>query len=234
MNLQKQIEQYHMTDAAKELVQSIQLLLIASVVGGGKDTITKELLKTGNFHKIITHTTRRPRVNHGILEENGREYNFVSLEQAEELITQKAFIETKFVHGNVYGTSVAEIQAAYDEHKIAVADIDIQGVIEYLEVKPDTHAVFLLPPSVDTWLKRLENRYGNLDEHQDEIKKRFRTAYEEIKHIQQDDRFILIINDELQTTVERVLGVVNGTVDHSSEYARKVTEHLLDFLETKL
>jgi guanylate kinase len=234
MDLQKQIEQYSMTDAAKQLVRDTPLLLIASVVGGGKDTVTKELLKTGEFHRIVTHTTRQPRVNHGVMEENGREYNFVSLQQAQELIQDKAFIETKFVHGNVYGTSVAEIQAAHDEGKTAVADVDIQGVIEYLEVKPDTYAVFLLPPSVDTWLKRLESRYGNLDDHQDEIKRRFRTAYNEIKHVQEDKRFILIINDELQTTAQRVLDVVKGTVDHSSEYAGKITEHLLDFLETRI
>jgi guanylate kinase len=234
MDLEKQIEQYTMTDAVKQLVQTTPLLLIASVVGGGKDTITKELLKTGGFHKIITHTTRQPRVNHGVMEENGREYNFITLEEAKDLIEQKAFVETKFVHGNVYGTSVAEIQAAHDEHKTAVADIDIQGVIEYLEVKPDTHAIFLLPPSVDTWLQRLENRYGNLEDHQEEIRKRFRTAYKEIKHIREDKRFILIINDELHTTADRVLGVANGTVDHSSEYAGKITEHLLDFLETKI
>lgn len=222
-----------MTDAAKQLVQNTQLLLIASVAGGGKDTVTKELLKSGDFHRIITHTTRMPRINHGVLEQDGREYHFMTMEQAEILLEDKAFIEAKYVHENVYGTSIAELEAAQAEHKIAVTDIDIQGVMEYLTVKPDTHAIFLLPPSVDTWLKRLENRYGNLDEHQDEIITRFHTAYEEIKHVQNDDRFILIINDELETTVQRVRGVVDGTIDHSSEYARKVTEHLLDFLEKK-
>lgn len=234
MNLQKQIEQYRMTGVAEELIKNTRLLLVASVAGGGKDTIVKELLKTGEFHRIISHTTRSPRINHGVMEENGRDYNFITREQATELLVTDAFIEAKFVHGNVYGTSVAEIQAAHDEDKIAVTDIDIQGVVEYLDVKPDTHAVFLLPPSVDTWLKRLENRYGDLEQHQDEIQKRFRTAYDEIKHVQSDERFILIINDDLQTTVGRVQGVIDGSVDHSSEYARKVTEHLLDYLETKV
>lgn len=223
-----------MTDAAKELIQNLRLLLIASVAGGGKDTVTKELVKSGEFHRVVTHTTRQPRINHGVMEQNGREYNFISLDQAERLLTEQAFIEAKYVHGNVYGTSVAEMQAAHDEGKIAVTDIDIQGVLEYLEVKPNTHAVFLLPPSVDTWLRRLENRYGDLAEHQDELAKRFRTAYEEIKHVQSDERFILIINDEIETTVARVRGVLDGSTDHTSEYARVVAQHLLDFLETKL
>ena len=234
MNLEKQIQDYQMTDAARQLVQDTRILLIASVVGGGKDTIAKELLKTGDYHGIVSHTTRKPRINHGVMEENGRHYHFISQEKAAELVAGKAFVEAKYVHGNVYGTSVAEIQSAYDEHKIALADADIKGVAEYLGVKPDTHAVFLLPPSVDTWLKRLENRYGNLDDHTEEITKRFRTAKEEITYVQGDDRFILIINDDLPTTVDRVRGVVDGSVDHSSEYARAVTEHLLDFLDTKV
>lgn len=234
MNLEKQIEQYKMTGAAMGLVQKTRLLLIASVVGGGKNTIINELLKSGDFHRIISHTTRKPRVNHGVMERTGHDYNFVTLQEAKGLVVDQAFVEAKYVHGNVYGTSVAEIQAAYYEKKVAVTDIDIQGVVEYLEVKPDTHAVFLLPPSVDTWLKRLESRYGNLEDHQDEITKRFRTAHEEIKHIQGDERFVLIINDDLSTTVERVRGVLDGSVDHTSEYAQAVTEHLLDFLETKI
>lgn len=234
MILEKQIEQYRMTDAAMELVQQTRLLLIASVVGGGKNTIVNELLKSGDFHHIISQTTRQPRINHGVMEQTGHDYNFISLEEAQQLIATQAFIEAKYVHGNVYGTTVSEIQSAHDEKKIAVTDLDIKGVVEYLDVKPDTHAVFLLPPSVDTWIKRLENRYGNLDDHQDEITKRFRTAYEEIKHIQDDERFVLIINDDLPTTVERVRRVLDGSVDHSSEYAMVVTEHLLDFLQAKI
>lgn len=234
MNLEKQIEQYQMTDETRQLVIDTKLLLIASVAGGGKDTVVKELLKSGGFHHIISHTTRSPRINHGELEQDGREYHFVDLQDAQQLIADRGFVEAKYVHGNVYGTSVAEIKAAHDEHKIAITDMDIKGVVEYLDVKPDTHAVFLLPPSVDLWLKRLGNRYGNLDDHKEEIRKRFQTAYAEIAHIQADERFILIINDDLPTTVERVRGVLDGTVDHTSEYARVVTEHLLDFLKTKI
>lgn len=223
-----------MSETAKQMVHDTPLLLIASVVGGGKNTVINELLKSDDFHRIISHTTRKPRINHGIQEVDGRDYHFISLTDAENLLEAKDFIEAKYVHGNVYGTSVAEVKAAHDEGKIAVTDIDIQGLVEYLDVKPDTHAIFLLPPSVDTWLKRLENRYGSLDEHKEELTKRFRTAYDEIEHIQADERFVLIINDDLPSTVELVRGVLDGTVSHTSEYALVVTEHLLDFLKTKI
>lgn len=223
-----------MPDTAKQIVEQTPLLLISSIVSGGKDTVVRELLKTGRYHRIVSHTTRQPRANHGVMETNGVDYHFVSPETAGRLLSDQAFIEAKFVHGNVYGTSIAEVKQALDNDKIAVTDIDIQGVVEYLDVKHDTHAIFLLPPSVDTWLRRLENRYGNLDDHKEEIAKRFKTAYDEISHILQDDRFVVIINDDLETTVQRVQGVVDGSVDHTSEYADKIAEHLLDYLRTRI
>jgi len=234
MSLEQKIADYRMSAEVLELVKRTPLLLVASVVGGGKDTIVTELLKTGKFYRIISHTTRQPRANHGIQEVNGKDYHFVTLEEAEHLLDTQAFVEAKYVHGNIYGTSAAELQVAHEKQLTAVTDIDVQGVTEYLDVKPDTHAVFLLPPSVDTWLQRLENRYEDLMLHQEEITKRFRSAYDEIRHIQADKRFVLIINDDLQTTVDRVIGVLDGSVSRTSEYADKVTEHLLDFLKSKI
>ncbi len=223
-----------MSPEALRAVQSTRLVLVASIVGGGKDTIVKELMKTGYYHRIVSHTTRPPRINHGVMEADGVDYHFIDTSTAERMVIDRAFIEAKYVHGNVYGTSVAEVMSAQSADKIAVTDIDIQGVVEYLDVKQDTHAVFLLPPSVDTWLNRLSNRYGDLDQHADEIQKRFRTAHQEITHILEDDLFVIVINDDLETTVSRVRGVVNGEIVRSSGYADKIAEHLLDYLATKI
>jgi len=235
MNLEESIKQYRVSDETAELVRATRLLLIAGVVGGGKNTVINELLKNSDtYHEIVSHTTRSPRVNHGKAEQDGVDYHFVSLDEAERLINQNAFVEAKYVHGNVYGTSVSELEKAHSAGHVAVTDIDIHGVVEYLDIKPDTHAIFLLPPSVETWLKRLERRYGDLKNHTDEINTRFKTAYQEIKHIQKDPRFVIVINDDLETTVERIEQVVAGETGKSSEYAEAVTEHLLSFLESHI
>lgn len=234
MTLQHLIKTYKMSESARDTIMATRLLLVASIVGGGKDTVVKELIKTGYYHRIVSHTTRAPRSNHGVLEAEGLDYHFIDDDIAQTMLDKHEFIEAKYVHGNVYGTSLAEVKKAHDLDKIAVTDIDIQGVIEYLDVKPDTHAVFLLPPSVDTWLARLGNRYGNLEAHRLEVQKRFETAKREIEHILEDDRFIVIVNDDLETTVKRVRGVVTGEVDHTSSYARTIAEHLLDYLDSKV
>lgn len=223
-----------MSPQAAELVQETKLLLIAGIVGGGKNTVINELLKGSEYHEIVSHTTRMPRNNHGVTEMDGVDYHFITLKEAEQLIEEKTFIEVKYVHGNVYGTSVAELDTARRNDKIAVTDIDIKGVVEYLDIKPDTHAIFLLPPSVETWLSRLERRYGNLDDHREEIEKRLKTAQEEIAFIQQDKRFILVVNDDLETTVERIEQIVTGERDHTSEFALTIAEHLLEYISHRL
>lgn len=234
MNLEHVIADYQMSPETTQLVRQTKLLLIAGIVGGGKNTVISELLKSSDYHEIVSHTTRAPRLNHDVMERDGVDYHFVTPEQAEKLLTDKAFIEAKYVHGNVYGTTAAELVHAREADKVAVTDIDVHGVTEYLNIKPDTHAIFLLPPSVETWLSRLEKRYGNLDEHQAEITKRFQTAYREISHIKQDPRFILVVNDDLKTTVDRVSQIVRGERDHTSDFALSVADHLLDYLKTRI
>lgn len=233
MILETALRDYKPSDQTLELVQTAQLLLIAGVVGGGKNTVINELLKNENYHLIISHTTRQPRENHGVMEEDGEDYHFVSKDTMATLIEKHAFVEAKYVHGNVYGTSAAELSDARKAGKIAVTDIDIKGVVEYLDIKPDTHAIFLLPPSVETWLSRLGRRYGDLEMHHDEITKRFATAYDEITHIMNDRRFILVVNDDLETTVERISKIVSGERSQTSDYAYTVAEHLLEYIRQR-
>ena len=229
--LEEKITHYTMSDEVAELVRMTSLLLVSAPVGGGKNTVINELLKGEGFYEIVSHTTRAPRENHGVLERNGLEYHFIDMTEAERMLDAHEFIEAKYVHGNIYGTSAQELHSAAQQSKTAVTDIDIHGVKEYLAIKPDTHAVFLLPPSVEAWLKRLERRYGSIDDHVDEVTRRFQTALDEVRSVMADERFVIVINDDLMTTVERIRGVMDGTYAERSEYADAVTEHLVAFLE---
>ena len=233
MNLSDKIKNYVMSDQTLNLVKNTDLLLVAGVVSAGKDTTVNELLKSDRYYNIISHTTRQPRENHGILERDTYDYFFVDLAEAEHMVDDQAFIETKYVHGNVYGTSAIELQRAHDQQRVAVTDIDIEGVIEYLDVKPETHAVFLLPPSVETWLRRLTRRYGDLSVVTEELDKRFANARDEITKAKNDQRFIMVVNDDLMTTVKRIQAIVDGAQDQTSDYALEVADHLLDYLNSR-
>lgn len=235
MSLETDILHYHMSDEARAILGGTTLQLFSGVVCAGKNTvITKIAEDSARYYEIVSHTTRAPRMNHGVMEEDGKDYYFITPEEAQRKVDAQEFIEVKYVHGNVYGTSTDELRKAHDSNRVAIGDVDVKGLVEYLDVKPDTHAVFLLPPSVDTWLARFERRYGSIDDHREELHKRLKTAYNEIKHVDEDKRFVLVINDDLDTTLERVAGVLEGTVTRTSGYAEAVTEHLLEYIKTKV
>ena len=60
------------------------------------------------------------------------------------MLENHEFIEAKFVHGTVYGTGAKEIQVIAEAGKIAVTDIDVQGVSEYKKLSGDVVARWLM------------------------------------------------------------------------------------------
>src|SRR5690348_10605533 len=94
----KALADYRISDAGKKLLRDIRLLLFVAPSATGRNTIIQELVKTGNYHFIVSDTTRQPRMNNGVLEENGREYWFRSEEEMLDEIEHGDFIETAVIH----------------------------------------------------------------------------------------------------------------------------------------
>lgn len=232
--LSQLISAYTPSPEAIAVVQRTPLLLLVGITGAGKDTISSRLEAMGGFHRIVSHTTRPPRENFGVMEVDGHHYHFITLDDAGRMLERHEFVEAKYVHGKVYGTSVSEFAKIAADNAVAMTDLDIQGVKEYLAIKPDTHAVFLLPPSASEWERRLTARYGDLSQHMDEVAVRFRTAQRELRDVLQDDRFVIIVNDDLEQTIDRVVGVATGRVDHTSDMAHGIAEELLAYIDRQL
>ncbi len=218
-----------------KLIKATPILLLVGPTGAGKDSLKDKLLLTGDYHHIISHTTRPPRINHGIVEQNGREYHFIDQAEAERMLTQKSLVEAKVYSGNLYGTSTAEIQAAHDEDKIAMTDIEVQGVAEYKTLDPNVMAVFLLPPDFETWQTRLQRRYGDVVDAADS-RLRLQTALEEIEQLLNTNYYTAIINDDLDKTFEAVQTIAathsHQNLDDAS--ARKVAKQLAGDIQKHL
>jgi guanylate kinase len=153
--LKQKLDQYKPSAATIELVKNTPITMLVGVSGAGKNSISDRLLKTGHYHWIISHTTRQPRENQGVAEQNGREYHFINFAQAEDMLDSGAYVEAKWYGGNIYGTSAAEIQAAHDEGKVALGDVEVQGVAEYMSISDNICAIFVVPPSYEAWRERL-------------------------------------------------------------------------------
>lgn len=227
-NLAHLIEHYRAPKEAAEVVARTKIALLVGISGAGKDTIKREVLKRPDFGAIVSHTTRPPRYNEGVLEREGAEYHFVSDETAHQMLTAGEFIEAKFVHGTVYGTSLKSIKEAAKKG-VAIADVDVQGIEEYKAISPDVVAIFIVPPDYQTWVSRLRRRYATKEEFMKEWPKRRATAIRELTRALELPYFHCVTNDELSRAVHVVAEIAHrpDAFTRKDDEARLVARDLL-------
>lgn len=231
--LQQLVTNYQIPANVVDVVVSTPTVLLVGVSGAGKDTIKHKLLETGRYHHIVSHTTRAPRENGGVMERDGVEYHFIDQAKAAEMLENGEFIEAKIYSGNLYGTSVAELRQARDEGKIAITDIEVQGVTEYKQISDKVIALFILPPNYAEWQRRLSARYGSKGPDPADMQKRMHTAIAELKEALNKSYYHFVINDNLEAAVHAVDKIANRpeeftTVDQSF---RVWAEQLLEDLQ---
>ena len=229
-SLKDKLENYKVPHTAIDLIRSTDIVFLVGVTAAGKDTVISELLKSGDYHYIVSHTTRAPRYNHGILEQDGLDYHFITPDNAETMLDNQEFIEAKWVHGNIYGTSIAEIQTAKDKSEIAISEIEVQGIAEYRSVSDTVLPIFLLPPNFATWQERLLKRYGG-DADPAELRKRMETAKSELREALDREYYEFVVNEDLSTTIKIVDEIAHGNLSQKkNEEAKKIAQALLDEL----
>lgn len=205
-SLSAKLRDYQPSQEGLRIVSSVEVVLLVGISGAGKDTVKHHLLTSGRYHHIVSHTTRPPRQNKGVLEENGVDYHFIDYDTATHMLEAHGFMEAKQYGTNVYGTSIGEFQLAHDEGKIAITDLEVQGVAEYMRLAPaKVRPVFLLPPDYDTWQQRLLRRYGSdLENHKQDIDLRIQTSIAELEELLQKDYYFAVVNNDLDQTVQIV------------------------------
>jgi guanylate kinase len=165
------------------------LIIISSPSGGGKGTLIKEILKAvPNIGYSVSYTTRAMRQG----EENGRDYFFVSRAEFSDLIEKAEFLEFAEVHGNLYGTSLNQVQQEISNGNDVVLEIDVQGAESVRRKVPDSVGIFILPPSFEVLRHRLTSR---ATEKQEDLSLRLRNSINEVRQYEYFD--YVVINDEV-------------------------------------
>lgn len=185
-------------------MKDLLLVILCSPSGAGKTTLTRRLLST--FGQALTfsvsHTTREPRST----EVKGRDYHFVDRPEFEAMVREGAFAEWAEVHGNLYGTSLAELDRARAEGRQGILfDIDYQGARQIKAKLPEAVGVFILPPSMPELEQRLRGRATDSEE---QIARRFAKARVEIENYQFFD--YLVVNDDLSRADAELTGIINA------------------------
>jgi guanylate kinase len=193
------------------------VIVVSAPSGAGKTTILARVLRDlGGIRFSVSHTTRAPRG----AERDGVEYHFVDLPAFERLREAGGLLEWAEVHGNLYGTGVAEIERARAAGVDILLDLDVQGASQVRDRVKDAVTVFILPPSYEVLEHRLRGR-GQDDEAS--IRRRLAAAGREIDAFEKYD--FAIVNDELDACVEELKSIVRAArcrVAVVSERARAI------------
>ena len=184
------------------------LFIIAAPSGCGKTSLVEALIKNAkNLCVSVSHTTRPPRPD----EVNGINYYFVSINEFEEMVKQNAFIEHAMVFDNHYGSSSQLIKENLDEGIDVILEIDWQGARQVKENMPNSVSIFILPPSKEALLGRLQQRAQDNDET---INKRMSDAQNQMQHFNEFD--YLVINDDFNSALND-LNLIICKPDKASE-----------------
>lgn len=232
--IQKKILDYRPDPQSVDMVRGSKIALLVGITGAGKDTIKNHLLESGEFHNFISFTTRAPRKNKGVMEQNGLDYHFVTLERAEEMLDEGSFIEAKEYAGNIYGTSFSGLQESMAQNKVALNDVEVQGVSEYKKYIPGAIAIFIVPPNFDEWQRRLRLRYG-AEEFEREWPKRCQAAIRELTHALEVPYYHFVINDDLDRAELAVKKIVhsNDTFTRKDDEARLAARDILQTIQQR-
>ena len=178
------------------------LFIVCAPSGAGKTSLVGELLQADPQIRLsVSYTTRKPRPG----EVDGREYHFVTEQEFAQMTARGAFLENALVHGNHYATSahwISEQRAA--GHDIML-EIDWQGASQVRHVIPEAIGIFILPPSFETLMSRLNKR---AQDSPDVIARRLAAARDEISHA--GEFKYVIINDNFTEAAQDLISIVRA------------------------
>ncbi|MCC5830777.1 MAG: guanylate kinase [Phycisphaeraceae bacterium] len=178
------------------------LLVISGPSGVGKTTIVRYILEHMDVVFSVSVTTRSPGPN----EVHGRDYQFISDQEFDQLREDGELLEWAEVFGNRYGTPRRPVRDAVERGRLVLLEIDVQGAIQVRRAMPEARGIFILPPDEPTLLQRLRDRKR---EDEATIQRRFSEAKREIAQAQASSAYdAFIVNDDLDRAqcqaVERI------------------------------
>lgn len=179
------------------------VIIITAPSGSGKTTLVKHLLSqfsSINFSVSATTRAKRP------LEEDGKDYHFITKEKFLRLIEEGLFVEWEEVYPNqFYGTLYSELTKIWDRGNIVLFDVDVLGALALKnKFNTDAISIFIKTPSLDILRERLKKR---LTETEESLQKRISKAEQEISYAHSFD--IVLVNNVLEDTQKQIVDIIN-------------------------
>lgn len=178
-----------------------ELIIISGTTCAGKGSVIHKLLENHNDILLSTSYTSRPKREN---EKDGEDYYFISKEEFINKINNGDFLEYAEVHkGDYYGTPKKEVLELLNSGKDVILEIDVEGAKQIKNKYPETILIFIMAPSMSEVKRRIKMRG---QESNEQIIKRFETAYREINEVNKYN--YIIVNDNLAESVKKVEAIL--------------------------
>jgi guanylate kinase len=226
------LDTYVVSDHGKQILHSVKLVPIIAPTSTGKNTIMNHLVGTGRYFYVVSDTTRQPRKNDGVMEQNGKEYWFRTEDEVLADLKAGELLEAEIIHNQqVSGISIRELEKASKANKVAISDVDPEGVHNIIKAKPDTIVIMLVPPSFEEWQRRLAAR-GKM--RPDEEKRRYETALRVFEDALAQDFYHFVITEDIDQSAALIDAIVEGDSNPHQGRAPGLIQHLQESLKQKL
>ena len=181
------------------------LFVVSAPSGAGKTTLLDALVRQDPALRVsISHTTRPRRA----AEQNGVHYHFVDSASFAAMRDAGEFLEWARVFGHAYGTSRRMVADAFAAGRDVVLEIDWQGAKQVRQRWRNPVSIFVLPPSRQALLGRLQRRGQDAP---GVIATRMAQAVAEISH--HDEFEHIVVNDDFERALGDLRGIVRATRD---------------------
>lgn len=192
------------------------LFVLSAPSGAGKTTLGRILLeREPQLRHSVSYTTRAMRSG----ERAGHDYHFISQETFRAMIDNDEFIEWACVHGNYYGTSLADIERLCACGTDVLLDIDVQGAEQLRRRKLDAVFIFIAPPNMAVLSQRLQQRDSDTPET---IRIRVENAHHEMAQASVYD--YIVINDKLAVASAALHAIISAEHNRARRVAPVLTK----------
>lgn len=180
-----------------------KLLVLAGPTAVGKGTVARHIIENNpEIVLSVSATTRAPRPG----EIDGKSYFFLTDAEFDDLIQTGQMLEFAVVHGSHrYGTPRQPVEEALAQGHPVLLEIDIQGARQVKTAMPEAITVFLVPPTWDELVNRLQ---GRGTETQAQMETRLATAKVELAAQAEFDH--VIVNDEVAKCAASVVELMKS------------------------